>query len=157
MSIKVKRFRAQPMTRLLEGRGETASLMRMARLIERAQNHLRDNLAPELASHLHVGGFRQGRLTLIADGAAWLTRLRYEQARLLDLLHELPGFEAVTGFTFKVRPVRPAQVPPRQVRHLTAKASDEISSCADDVDDPRLKSALQRLAAHAEASTPSNE
>ncbi|WP_290787310.1 DciA family protein [Halomonas sp.] len=150
MSIKAKRFRAQPMTRLLEGHGELGSLMRMARLIDRAQQHLRDNLPAEVAVHLHVGGFREGRLTLITDGAAWLTRLRYEQARLLELLHQLPGFEAVTGFTFKVRPVRPVKVPLRQVRHLPAGAADELSSCAEDVSNPRLKAALQRLAAHAE-------
>jgi hypothetical protein len=150
MSIKVKRSRAQPMTRLLQGHGELGSLMRMARLIERAQQHLRDHLPEELASHLHVGGFRDGRLTLITDRAVWLTRLRYEQPRLLTLLHELPGFEAVHGFTLKVRPVRPVKAPLRQVRHLPARAADEIASCAADVTDPRLKRALERLAAHAE-------
>jgi len=150
MSIKVKRFRAQPMSRLLGGRGELGSLMRMARLIDLAQAHLRAHLPEELAEHLHVGGFRDGRLTLIADGAAWLTRLRYEQPRLLELLHELPGFEAVQGFTLKVRPVRPPKAPLRQVRHLPTRAADEISSCAADTEDPRLREALERLASHAE-------
>ncbi|MFP4261782.1 MAG: DUF721 domain-containing protein [Halomonas sp.] len=150
MSIKVKRFRAQPMSRLLEGRGELGSLMRTAQLIERAQAHLRAGLPEELAEHLHVGGYRDGRLTLIADGAAWLTRLRYEQPRLLARLHELPGFEAVQGFTLKVRPVRPARAPLRQVRRLPARAGDELSSCAADVEDPRLRQALERLASHAQ-------
>ncbi|WP_253443726.1 DUF721 domain-containing protein [Halomonas sp. Y3] len=150
MSIKAKRFRAQPMTRLLDGRGELGSLMRTARLIERAQQHLRDQLPGEVAEHLFVGGFRDGRLTLITDRAIWLTRLRYEQPRLLELLHQLPGFEAVTGFTLKVRPVRPVKAPLRQVRHLPAQAADELTSCAEDTRDPRLKAALQRLAAHAE-------
>ncbi|QTF94415.1 DUF721 domain-containing protein, partial [Halomonas sp. BM-2019] len=97
-----------------------------ARLIERAQQHLRDHLPEELAPHLHVGGFRDGRLTLITDRAVWLTRLRYEQPRLLALLHELPGFEGVRGFTLKVRPVRPVKAPLRQVRHLPARAADEL-------------------------------
>ncbi|MEQ5817901.1 DciA family protein [Halomonas sp. SCS19] len=151
MSIKVKRFRAQSMTGLLQGRGELGGLMRMARLIERAQEHLRNELSPTLAEHLFVGGFRDGRLTLITDGAAWLTRLRYEQPRLLDCLHQLPEFQAVTGFHLKVRPVRPAKVAPRQIRRLPAQAGDELSSCAADVEDPRLKRALERLAAHAES------
>ncbi|SEK61960.1 DUF721 domain-containing protein [Halomonas daqiaonensis] len=138
------------MSRLLEGRGELGSLMRMATLIERAQQHLRDQLPEEMREHLFVGGYRQGRLALITDRAVWLTRLRYEQPRLLQLLHQLPGFESVTGFTLKVRPVRPVRPPLRQVRHLPETAADEISSCADDVDDPGLKSALERLAAHAE-------
>ncbi|MDR5868352.1 DUF721 domain-containing protein [Halomonas koreensis] len=141
------------MSRLLDGRGELGELMRRARLIDRAQAHLREQLPAELAEHLFVGGYRRGRLTVITDRAAWLTRLRYEQARLLSLLHELPGFEAVTGFDFKVRPVRPPKAPVRQTRRLPARAADELSSCADDVDDPRLKRALERLASHAERET----
>lgn len=138
------------MARLLEGRGELGSLMRMAALVERAQRHLRDHLPEEMRDHLFVGGYHAGRLALITDRAVWLTRLRYEQPRLLALLHQLPGFESVTGFTLKVRPVRPPRLPVRQVRKLPEKAAGELSSCADDVDDPCLKQALQRLAAHAE-------
>ncbi|TDO12591.1 MULTISPECIES: DUF721 domain-containing protein [Halomonas] len=138
------------MSRLLEGHGELGSLMRMASLIERAQGYLRNQVPEEMRDHLFVGGYHQGRLSLITDRAVWLTRLRYEQPHLLQRLQQLPGFESVTGFTLKVRPVRPARPPLRQVRHLPEKAADEISSCAADVDDPGLKGALERLAAHAE-------
>ncbi|MDN3525484.1 DciA family protein [Halomonas sabkhae] len=138
------------MSRLLEGKGELGTLMRTARLIEQAQEHLRSQLSGELGEHLFVGGFENGRLTLITDSAAWLTRLRYEQPRLLKRLHELQGFEAVTGFDLKVRPVRPPKAPLRQTRQLPASAADEISSCAEEVDNPRLKQALERLASHAE-------
>lgn len=150
MSIKVKRPRAQPISRLLGSHAELAPLMRTANLIHRAQQHLRDQLPTEVAEHLFVGGFHDGKLTLITDRAVWLTWLRYEQLRLLELLHQLPEFMAVTGFTLKVRPVRPLKVPPRQVRRLPQPAADEISACAADIDNPRLKRALQRLAAHAE-------
>ncbi|WP_129141934.1 DUF721 domain-containing protein [Modicisalibacter coralii] len=154
MSIKAKRFRAQPATRLLDGHSRGASelggLMRMAGLIEQAQTHLRAHLPEDVRPHLFVGGYRQGRLTLITDAAVWLTRLRYEQSRLLALLHELPGFEAVTALSFKVRPVNPPKPPPTQTRSLSSRAADEISSCARDTDDPRLKRALERLASHAE-------
>ncbi len=138
------------MSRLLGGNGELAPLMRTARLIGRAQQHLREHLPEEVREHLFVGGYRDGKLTLLTDRAVWLTWLRYEQARLLDLLHQLPEFTAVTGFTLKVRPVRPLKVPPRQVRTLPTPAADEISACAADIDDPRLKGALERLASHAE-------
>ncbi|MCE8015691.1 DUF721 domain-containing protein [Halomonas sp. MCCC 1A17488] len=150
MSIKVKRSRAQPMSRLLGGKGELAPLMRTARLVARAQQHLREHLPEEVREHLFVGGYRDGKLTLLTDRAVWLTWLRYEQPRLLELLHQLPEFATVTGFSLKVRPVRPLKVPPRQVRTLPAPAADEISACAADVDDPRLKRALERLASHAE-------
>ncbi len=125
--------------------------MRMVRAIDCAQQHLRDHLPQEIREHIFVGGYRQGKLTLITDRAIWMTWLRYEQARLLQLLHQLPEFEAVTGLTFKVRPVNPPKIPPRLTRGLSARAADEISSCAADIDDPILKRSLERLATHAEA------
>lgn len=137
------------MSRLL-GDGRLAPLMRTARLIEGLQHYLRQQLPAELGKHLFVGGFHQGRLTLITDRAVWLTRLRYEQPRLLELTRQYPGLETVTGFDLKVRPVRPAKAPLRQPRHLPTKAANELSSCANDVDDPGLRDALRRLAAHAE-------
>ncbi|SDK84996.1 hypothetical protein SAMN05661010_00298 [Modicisalibacter muralis] len=161
MSIKAKRFRAQPMTALLEdgsrGSGELGSLMRMARLIEHAQRHLREHLPEEVREHVFVGGYRQGKLTLITDRAVWLTWLRYEQPRLLALLKQLPEFTAVMGFTLKVRPVSPLKIPPRQTRSLSSRAADEISSCAADTDDPALKRSLERLAAHAETDAEKND
>lgn len=161
MSIKAKRFRAQPMTTLLEGgprgSGELDSLMRMARLIEHAQHHLRAHLPEEVREHVFVGGYRQGKLTLITDRAVWLTWLRYEQPRLLTLLKQLPEFAAVLGFTLKVRPVSPLKIPPRQTRSLSSKAADEISSCAADTDDPALKRSLERLATHAETGAEKND
>ncbi|GGX81553.1 hypothetical protein GCM10007160_06090 [Litchfieldella qijiaojingensis] len=150
MSIKVKRFRAQPMSALLSGGGELGGLMRMASLIERAQSELREHLPEEVRPHVFVGGYREGKLTLITDRAVWLTWLRYEQPRLLALLQRRPEFEAVLGFNFKVRPVRPPKVPTRNTRRLPARAADELSSCARDTEDPRLKRALERLASHAE-------
>lgn len=158
MSIKVKRFRAQSMSTLLSGNGELSGLMRMAALIELAQQELRQHLPEEIRPHVFVGGYRQGRLTLITDRAVWLTWLRYEQARLLMILQRRPEFEAVLGFHFKVRPVRPPKPSPRYTRQLPAHAADELSCCARDVDNPRLKQALERLASHAEhSSTPSDE
>ncbi|TDX30261.1 hypothetical protein DFO67_10547 [Modicisalibacter xianhensis] len=154
MSIKAKRFRAQPMTRLLDGSqprsGELGGLMRMARVIDRAQQHLRQHLPEEVREHVFVGGYRQGKLTVITDRAVWLTWLRYEQTRLLSLLRQLPEFEAVLGFTFKVRPVSPPKVPITQPRRLSSRAADEISCCAAETSDPRLRRSLERLAAHAE-------
>ncbi|MGC3872081.1 DUF721 domain-containing protein [Halomonas sp. GXIMD04776] len=154
MSIKPKRFRAQPMTRLLaensSNAGELGGLMRMAHVIDRAQQHLRHHLPEDVREHIFVGGYRQGKLTLITDRAVWMTWLRYEQSRLLQLLHQLPEFETVTGLTFKVRPISPLKTPPRMVRGLSSRAADEISSCAADIDDPALKRSLERLATHAE-------
>lgn len=149
MSIKAKRFRAQSIHRLIDGSGELGSVVRMARLLERAQQHLRSSLPREVAEHLYVGGYREGALTLITDGAAWLTWLRYERQRLLTLLRQLPEFEAVLTLDFKVRPVHPLKAPVTQARTLSSEAARHLKACAEDTDDPRLKKSLARLAAHA--------
>ena len=110
-----------------------------------------------MREHIFVGGFSNGRLTLISGQASWLTWLRYEQSRLLTLLHQLPGFEGVTGFTLKVRPVRPIESPKRYTRTLSNDASKTLSECAKDTDNPRLKNALERLASHAARPTEPKE
>lgn len=149
MSIKVKRSQAQPISRLMGKSGDIGKLMRLSKLIDQAQRHLQAHLPEEMREHIYVGGFRDGRLTLISGQAQWLTWLRYEQSRLLGLIHQLPGFEGVTGFTFKVRPIRPIQAPLRNTRSLSSSAGQTLAECAEDTDHPALKRALERLASHA--------
>lgn len=149
MSIKVKRSRAQPIGQLLNPRGEVGLLMRQSRLIEKAQSHLRTSLPDDMHDHVFVGGFSDGKLTLICNRAVFLTWLRFEQSRLLSLLHQLPGFEGITGLRFKVRPVRPVKAPRRYFRSLPDSAGKALTECAEDTDDPGLKNALERLASHA--------
>ncbi|WP_346798825.1 DciA family protein [Halomonas sp. Bachu 37] len=154
MSIKVKRSRAQPISRLLDNSSELGQLMRISHMLEQAQRHLRLHLPEEMREHVFVGGYRQGRLTVITNRAIWLTWLRFEQTRLLELLHQLHGFESVIGLSFKVRPVRPPKLPVRYTRELPDEAGELLSRCAEDVDDPKLKDALQRLAGHAKRAVP---
>lgn len=149
MSIKVKRSQAQPISRLMGKSGDIGKLMRLSKLIDQAQRHLQAHLPEEMRAHIYVGGFRDGRLTLISGQAQWLTWLRYEQNRLLGLIHQLPGFEGVTGFTFKVRPVHPIVAPKRNTRSLSADAGKTLAQCAEDTSNPALKRALERLASHA--------
>lgn len=155
MSIKAKHGRAQSAARLLQqglpdrqGEGLT-SLVRKAQLLMQAQQHLLAHLPEELREHVFVGGYREGRLTIITDRAVWLTWLRFEQARLLELLRQLPAFEAIMGLNFKVRPIRPLRLTPRQSRQLSSEAAQQLEACAQEVDDPKLQKALKRLASHA--------
>merc|ERR1712000_591992 len=113
--------------------------MRQSRLIDQAQRHLRAHLPEEMREYIFVGGFSNGRLTLISGQASWLTWLRYEQSQLLSLLHQLPGFEGVTGFTLKVRPVRPIESPKRYTRTLSDDTGKTLAECAKDTDNPALK------------------
>lgn len=149
MSIKVKRSHAQPITQLLSKSGDVGLLMRQSSLIDQAQRHIRAHLPEGMREHIFAGGFSDGRLTLISGQASWLTWLRYEQNSLLTLLRQLPGFEGVTGFTLKVRPIRPVEAPKRYTRTLSDEAGNTLTECAKHTDNPALKNALERLASHA--------
>ncbi|WP_404413437.1 DUF721 domain-containing protein [Vreelandella aquamarina] len=149
MSIKVKRSRAQPIGKLLEQRSGASLLIRQSRLIDQAQRHVRAHLPQEMRAHVYVGGFRQGKLTIISSQACWITWLRFEQSNLLRLLHQLPGFEGVSALVFKVRPVHPVKVPERNTRELSKDAGETLAACAQETGDPALKDALSRLASHA--------
>ncbi|TVU73893.1 MULTISPECIES: DUF721 domain-containing protein [Cobetia] len=149
MSIKAKRFRAQPAARLLNGKGQLGSVMRQARMLEQAQIRLRESLPEDMREHVFVGGYHDNKLSLITNRATWLTWLRYEQRRLISVLRELPELATLSSLTFKVRPVRPAFVPARQLRHLPEAAAEHLLDCASHTEDSHLREALQRLASHA--------
>ncbi|WP_405281646.1 DUF721 domain-containing protein [Cobetia sp. Ld8] len=157
MSIKAKRFRAQPAARLLNGKGQLGSVMRQARMLEQAQLHLRAALPKDMQEQVFVGGYHDDTLTLITSRASWLTWLRYEQRRLISVLRELPELATLARLTFKVRPIRPAFVPARQPRHLPEAAAEHLLDCASHTQDERLRLALERLAAHASDSSDDTE
>lgn len=153
MSIKAKRFRAQPAARLLNGKGQLGSVMRQARMLEQAQLHLRATLPEDMQQQVFVGGYHDGTLTLITNRASWLTWLRYEQRRLISVLREIPELATLSRLVFKVRPIHPAFVPARQSRHLPEAAAEHLLDCASHTRDRRLRLALERLAAHASDET----
>ncbi|MFC0266935.1 DUF721 domain-containing protein [Kushneria aurantia] len=152
MSIKAKTRRAQPVGQLLQRGGSLTRLVHTAELIERAQRQLQTSLPDELADHLRVGGYRDGRLTLITDRAVWLTWLRFERARLLTLLQSVAGLEKVRELDFRVRPIRPVYIPQPRVRHLPEEAASHLRDCASDTQHDGLRRSLERLASHADDS-----
>ncbi|RKR02489.1 hypothetical protein C7446_2204 [Kushneria sinocarnis] len=148
MSIKAKAGRAQSAAKLFTHQGTLAPLIRTAQLLAEAQQQLDAHLPEELHGHVAVGGYREGRLTLITDRAVWLTWLRFEQRRLLTLLNQIRGLETLQGLQFKVRPIRPLYQPVHQPRHLPAEAAEQLRMCASDTSDRHLRRALERLASH---------
>lgn len=150
MSIKAKAGRAQSAANLFSHRGSLAPLIRTAQLLAEAQQHLDAHLPEELQGHVAVGGYQDGRLTLMTDRAVWLTWLRFEQCRLLSLLQQIRGLETLQGLQLKVRPIRPLYQPVHQPRHLPAEAAEQLRLCASDTSDRNLRQALERLASHGE-------
>lgn len=150
MSIKAKKRHAQPVTHLLLSKREgLGDLTAQAALIDRAQQALQRHLPDDMNGHLLAGGYRDGQLTLLTDRAVWLTWLRFERVRIMTLLRQVEGLEALTTLQFKVRPFRRPRPPKPQTRTLSQAAAEQLQACASDMDDTTLQKALQRLASHA--------
>ena len=156
MSIKVRKSHAQPVNQLLlPRRSGIGALITTARLVDQAQRRLDHVLPDDMKGHVMVGGYRNGRLTLITDRAVWLTWLRFERARLRHVFNALPGLDDILHLDFKVRPLRKTRLPTVQKRQLSEQAAALLTSCAKDIDNPSLQKALERLASHAVHSAPS--
>jgi hypothetical protein len=90
-------------------------------------------------------------LLLVVTDGHWATRLRYQQKRLQRQLQALEAFANLTRILFKVQP--PLVAAKREDRGRSLAAAESIRGSAEGISDPRLKAALERLAAHARTKT----
>lgn len=89
------------------------------------------------------GGFAPGLLTIACEGARALF-LMHQEAELISRVNSFFGFQAIS----QVRIVQKAvSVPPRKpkARPLDAGEKSRLASMLAEVDDPRLRAALERL------------
>ncbi len=113
------------------------------------QRLLESQLQPAAREHCHVASWREGSLLLIVTDGHWATRLRYQQKRLQRQLTAFDEFASLTRIVFKVQPPTPAQGAKGHTMDLSTVAAESIQATADGISDPKLRAALERLAAHA--------
>jgi hypothetical protein len=88
-------------------------------------------------------------LLLVVTDGHWATRLRYQQKRLQRQLVVFKEFANLTRLQLKVQPATIHRAPVGPSRDLSVAAADAINETAEGISDPKLKAALERLAAHA--------
>jgi hypothetical protein len=135
-----------------------AVLLREARPLRAIFNHaqrlahmqrlLESQLQPAARAHCHVASWREGTLLLIVTDGHWATRLRYQQKRLQRQLVAFKEFANLTRLQLKVQPATNHRAEVVHSRDLSSAAAESISSTAEGISDPKLKAALERLAAH---------
>ena len=103
-------------------------------------------LPGELAAHVRTAGWREDRLVLQADSAAWVTRLRFLAPQLLRCLQQHPPLATVQHLELRVAPQKKTALPPPQYARLSATSAHIIDAGADTISDPALRAALKRLA-----------
>ncbi|MGI6407395.1 MAG: DUF721 domain-containing protein [Thiopseudomonas sp.] len=137
----------KPATQILRGSPRLQRLLRQAESLSKLQALLYQHLAPAQREQLQLGGYDEGVLTLILADAAWATRLRYQQGRLLQQLRQHDEFSGLQHIRLKIRPASAA--PParhEERRFLSDTASQNIRRSAESIEDPELREALKRLA-----------
>lgn len=136
-----------------------AVLLRESRPLQAIFNHaqrlahlqrlLESQLQPAAREHCHVASWREGTLLLIVTDGHWATRLRYQQKRLQRQLVAFKEFANLTRLHLKVQPARTHRSEMGHTRDLSVAAAETISATAEGITDPKLRAALERLAAHA--------
>ncbi len=105
-------------------------------------------LPEDLSGQVWVGGFKDGRLSLVANSSAWGTRLRMEIPGLAKRLAALPSFQGLTEIRPCVSPFPPDALLreyPLTERSISARTRDILRSLARDTEHPRLRASLERL------------
>ncbi len=102
---------------------------------------------PQLAQHCVIADFKRGRLVVMVDSAAWLTRLNFT---LPELERRLQGHPLLSGLCAIVVQIQPSSaVPPTVVRpkpKLSLKNADLLRQTASHIRDEKLRKALEKLA-----------
>jgi hypothetical protein len=135
-----------------------AALLREARPLRAIFNHaqrlahlqrlLETQLQPAARVHCHVASWREGTLLLVVTDGHWATRLRYQQRRLQRQLVEFKEFANLTRLLFKVQPPTIHGAAVGHSRDLSSAAAETLNETAEGISDPKLRAALERLAAH---------
>ncbi|HKJ72349.1 MAG TPA: DUF721 domain-containing protein [Gammaproteobacteria bacterium] len=106
----------------------------------------RQAAGPRWAGCSRVLGWRGEELVVAVTGPAAASRLRFEADAIGERLRHA-GWASVKGIRARVQPHQERAAQPRH-RRYSRQAADAAARGAQEVTDPDLRAALQRLAGH---------
>ncbi len=111
------------------------------------QSILEAYLDPLLHPHCHVGGYREGELTLLAAAPTWATHIRYLIPDLLEALKKEPKFRQIHSIYCRVIPATARENPEPKTppQPLSNNSRALLRSAAEGIQNRTLAEALQRL------------
>lgn len=101
-----------------------------------------------LRAHVAVANLRDGHLILQADSPVWASRLRLQLHEIRSVLDQRSTGPRLTGISLITRPnpsVGPV-ITPRRRLPISDTTRNLLNAVADDIDNPGLRRALQRIA-----------
>ena len=78
------------------------AILKKAQIIAAFNAALTRHLPTQVNSHCQAMNYDNSVLVIGVDNAAWLTRLRFEEAELINKLQKEPGLPNVLGINFKI-------------------------------------------------------
>jgi hypothetical protein len=133
--------------------GELLSqLQRRGDWIQRLEALWRQHVDGALIAHSRPISYRSGRLLVQVDASIWGDRIRQQQQRLMQALRQHDPLIDLRELRVQIAPVSedaPGGKSPRPDR-LSAASAALLNAAAGEIEDPRLREALQRLSTHRE-------
>lgn len=133
---------------LLRTHSTLKGLFQKARAIERMQALVDSVLEPAAREHCRAASYKDGLLKLLVSDSQWATRLRYQQKRLIRQLQAYSEFATLTKIHCKVQPPLVKNAPPVRKMRRSIVAAETLIETSEQIDDPNLRAALERLARH---------
>lgn len=132
--------------RTLRELGMPADVARLAEIV----SAWAEAVGPALAAHVQPIRFVGGKLVLRASSAVWVSRVRHSHETLLKSVRQHALFSEATGFEVRAAPLERLRerARTRPQRSMSAETGKLLDSVAQDVADPDLRAALQRLGKH---------
>lgn len=127
--------------------GSLSAILRNAQRLERLDTILKYTLQPPLDGIVQLANYREGILILLTPSPVWASRLRHMLPQLRqDLLHQ-SRFKELRDIQVRIAPLERATDTRQPANHhLSPESAAILKRTADTIQDPALKSALQRLA-----------
>jgi hypothetical protein len=125
--------------------GRLSQLHRHAAELARLRQMLQTVLPPPLRDHFMVAAFDRDTLVLVADGATWAARLRYQIPGLRAVAREQCGLATLKSIRIRTSaPLAPPSRAPRRLR-LSSGSVDSLRRSAAATTDEELRALLLRL------------
>jgi len=138
--------RPRPLKHLF-GSGPVQQLFAQARHLKQLSADVCSCVEPDMVAHTTVAAEHDHSLVLLADSAAWATRLRYQTPQLLRCLTQFPHLKHLQRIEVKVAPITTPIAAPTQHGHPLSHASAElIEAHAESISYLPLRAALMQLA-----------
>lgn len=128
--------------------GEFEQTIQRSKQLLQVSHRLQSRLDTELASHCQLLNLRDGMAIIACDSTAWATRMRYQIPTLLEALRQLSGLENLRDIQLRVQPVTLTPQQPKFRAVLSSHGAYCLQQCANTINDPALRNALERLAKH---------